>query len=472
LKFYDRAAFQRQLVRAYERAGGTESRRMRQLVSDTGGDGIEQVAQLSRASDTMLSNLLSVGPTRRGYGGRSGEWATEYRRTLVRAERLSDQPGIDSSTLGRVADDVEALPAGAQRRAAEAIEETGEDGVRFVDETDDATLRDFFGACRRGAGSAGLAVGGVQAGHGGVAVSGESLLQDCSRSLFQDVSRTDAQNFREEIVTASTGDGRLSDTEFYSALQDSQQRETIIEGVATDRVSQQALRTVRESDLAGGDGVTALESIVDADVPVQTLGRRTDSLSTVARMDHGFRFTGSQSGVDLDVRYVDDWDGFISQFDNPQSLSNGQLGELIGARAIRQRTNVNDPDFQMYEGYDENVNANGPDFVYRDPDTGELVVEEVKFLDVDGRSVYRSDLGSTTNGQQLSDEYLRAVIRENRGISSETASVLRTARRNGNIRTEFTVVENNAVDGRTIGSNLANSDIADRVNLFKIGDQR
>jgi len=79
LSLRNRAAFQRQLVRAYsesdeisradlgeflrayERAGGTESRRLRQLVDDTGGDGIEQVARLSRSRETMLSDLLSVG---------------------------------------------------------------------------------------------------------------------------------------------------------------------------------------------------------------------------------------------------------------------------------------------------------------------------------------------------------------------------------------------------------------------------
>jgi len=65
-----------------------------------------------------------------------------------------------------VADDVEALPAGAQRRAAETIAETGEDGVRFVDEADDATLRDFFGACGRNAGSAGMVAGGMPVGSG------------------------------------------------------------------------------------------------------------------------------------------------------------------------------------------------------------------------------------------------------------------------------------------------------------------
>jgi len=189
LSLRNRAAFQRQLVRAasesdeisradlgeflraYERVDGTQRTRLRQLVDETGGEGIDSVARLSRADDGSLSDLLSVGPTRRGYGGRSGEWATEYRRTLVRAERLSDRPGIDSATVRRVADDVEALPAGAQRRASETIAETGEDGVRFVDEADDATLRDFFGACGRNAGSAGMVAGGMPVGSGATSAS-------------------------------------------------------------------------------------------------------------------------------------------------------------------------------------------------------------------------------------------------------------------------------------------------------------
>jgi len=55
--------------------------------------------------------------------------------------------------------------------AAETIAETGEDGVRFVDEADDATLRDFFGACGRNAGSAGMVAGGMPVGSGATSAS-------------------------------------------------------------------------------------------------------------------------------------------------------------------------------------------------------------------------------------------------------------------------------------------------------------
>lgn len=195
-------------------------------------------------------------------------------------------------------------------------------------------------------------------------------------------------------------------------------------------------------------------------------------------MPDGMRFAGERYGVATDVRYYDDGGQFLRRFD-AAALSKGAAGERLADAQMRARIgskmdegeNIDD---YVLKGFDGNVNLPGPDLVYRDPDSGDVVVEEVKTLGKTGNFGV-GDMGTTNNDNiyQMSDQWISNIYQNQRGVSSETASELLAADNAENLRKEVTFVRNADRSGKTIARSLNSEEYiqVDAVRILNIGDQ-
>lgn len=127
-------------------------------------------------------------------------------------------------------------------------------------------------------------------------------------------------------------------------------------------------------------------------------------------------------------------------------------------------------DDYLHKGYDGDVYGNGPDLVYEQPMTAELVVTESKFLSSKG-NFGLSNLGKTDNGYQMSRGWIEYVYQKEVGVDSTLANKMITADRSGTLRKEITSIQNRPHDGYTITKSVAELGI-EKVTLYKIGEQR
>lgn len=195
------------------------------------------------------------------------------------------------------------------------------------------------------------------------------------------------------------------------------------------------------------------------------LADNTDEFISVTRSDSHLVLKGERYGTSIEVDIPDDGQAFISKYDTGD-LTKGELGEKIAADEIPDGADV-------YKSYDpDTVTEPGPDIVYEDPDTGEIVVKEAKFLNDDGNFGV-GNLGKTKDGNviQMSDDWIDNVLREGRGIDRQTRAVIEDALNSGNLRKKISVYQNRPVDGKTIAKSIEDLDI-DGVRLVKIGNQR
>ncbi len=207
-----------------------------------------------------------------------------------------------------------------------------------------------------------------------------------------------------------------------------------------------------------------------------------DEFRYVNDFSHGVEVLGKRHGVLIEARYIDDSEDFLKSVEDlgnvkkVDDLSPGQLGEAIAEKRVRDiaKKTGKEPEAVIREGYDGNVHSKGIDIIYKDSDTGELVVEEVKFSSSTG-NVGKSDLGTTQNGgvYQLSNDYMENIVDNRRGISKSLADEIDTARAKGNLRKELTQIQNRPQDGKTIVSSVNSEDVKlDKINLIKTGKVR
>lgn len=105
--------------------------------------------------------------------------------------------------------------------------------------------------------------------------------------------------------------------------------------------------------------------------------------------------------------------------------------------------------------------------MYEDPNTGEIVVKEAKFLSADGNFGV-GNLGKTKCGKvtQMDDDWVENVMEERRGIDKQTAALIEDAINTGTLRKEISVYQNRPVDGKTIARSIKTINI-DGVRLLR-----
>jgi len=212
------------------------------------------------------------------------------------------------------------------------------------------------------------------------------------------------------------------------------------------------------------------------------LADNIDEFRYIDESEHGTEIFGIRHGVLLEVRYIDNPSRFFNSVEelgnvkNIEDLSKAQLGEAIAEKRVREiiKETGREPKTVIRKGYDGNVHSNGIDIIYRDPDTNELVVEEVKFSSTKNGNSGAGLLDKTENGRQMDEEWLNTKIENEVGMNEKLADELREAQIKGNLRKELTVTQNRAIDGKTITSKLNSDDYVhlDKVNLIKTGKVR
>ncbi|SER42922.1 hypothetical protein [Natrinema salaciae] len=287
-----------------------------------------------------------------------------------------------------------------------------------------------------------------------------------SDDLFETTETTE----RVKELVASFKDGTAGDAEFEAlrellSAEDALDRDGVLYGI----------RSVGILDEERTDAAVDVLLGYCFDQPRKVREVAAESLSDIG-CERTARITGSQYDVAVDARYIDNGADYLN-YHKVTDLSKGAAGEKIAETNIRTEiaSKIDEGekvDDYIYKGYDPGtVNDNGPDLVYKDPE-GDLIIDEVKFLSDDGNFGKRN-LGKTKDGDvtQMSDQWIRNVLSEERGIDKSTREAIEDARATGDVRREITVIQNRPKDGKTVTKSINELGI-DEVRLIKIGEQR
>lgn len=169
--------------------------------------------------------------------------------------------------------------------------------------------------------------------------------------------------------------------------------------------------------------------------------------------------------IEVEARYVDDGDAYVTRLADGEDLSKGAIGEEA-AYDLADRRNYEIPEwFEKDSTY-----QNGIDLIAKDPESGKYVFIESKFTSSRG-SMGIGDLSKTeTKGRQMSDEWLLKSIDdmyENDKITKTQWRDLRDAvQYNG--KKEMVVVKNTEKSGFTVVDSLNEVSI-NRVTIYKTG---
>lgn len=106
---------------------GREQSAADELVVETGNDGAEFLAE---ADDDTVQRIVADGGT------------DSYEQTII---RLRSDDSVDSGTIDDVYDRIATLDGQRGERAKTLVDETGADGVRFIDDHDSSALRNVLG---------------------------------------------------------------------------------------------------------------------------------------------------------------------------------------------------------------------------------------------------------------------------------------------------------------------------------------
>jgi hypothetical protein len=328
-----------------------------------------------RSADDVASGIVS----------RARTVGSTYR--LWRVQRAIDRSDFDS------------LPDAQQDRLARVLNRHGPEGARLIDDLRESDQLDDFlelGGC---------SVGGVST----VATGGCPLIPDSLVNAFEDF---DADQ-RRTVIDLYEGD-RLRDDLFATSAQQAKLYKLL------DRnpdLSADEIRTLQRALDNQGSGLVAGRFSFASQVD------RIDSVTEGVADSSGARgliVKAERGGVKLDVRFPrnadGDYDGdtyIRSRLESDESLedgiltgvSRGQLGERLDTAVAESRG------YEVVADFDKgSASEIGVDLIARDPDTGEYVILETKFLSKGGLS--RTDLGTPEKGRQMSDAWIRESLRE------------------------------------------------------------
>lgn len=223
-------------------------------------------------------------------------------------------------------------------------------------------------------------------------------------------------------------------------------------------------------ELLDSDGVTLLQTLGRYQA-ARLLSHHVDAYTKTTR---GIRVEGSRHGVEVDLRYIDDGEHYVRETGGMgnrdlSDLSRKEKGDIAEQHVAPHLAKQKNYEVEYLGG----TNDAGFDLVARDPDTGEYVIVEAKFIS-DGGSIGKWRLGDSNKGRQMTDEWIEATI--NTMKTSDVAEKRSLARRleqaieDGNVRKEINVVQNSRKTGSSARPSLTERELEiDSVTIVKIG---
>ena len=240
--------------------------------------------------------------------------------------------------------------------------------------------------------------------------------------------------------------------------------------------------------------------LAESDVPFADLKRNIDDLTNAGRESDLTTLGIRRDGLDARVEYFDDgsdrirrliddynagdgqniFEGFdVDSVDDIDTLSKqewyrlrGRIGEEVVAEDLFKRKGyeVIDPPF------DFGSSESGFDTIARDPQSGKLVIAEVKVRNGDPVEVKdtKAWLKRPNKGKQLSDEWIRATLDdlESKDLTprhEQFVQNIRDALDSGNVKKEYVAIHDRPKQGITVDGSMKRNVGVEEVDVIYSG---